>query len=122
MTRSYWTSSTAKAVSVLRAWVSCDPQRIRAELERSIRTSEESEDGIDGEHNALLLTVAQRLQQCPDLFAVPAEDPALDLCFDLLIHIIRRDASVKDQDLIQSLPFVRKSKDRHAHEIQLVLQ
>ena len=82
--------SVSLAEALLRAWILGDPRKVSAELERSGIVEPDLEEGPEAERMQLLKAVARRMQTCPDLFAPPSTDPALDLCVDLLAHLAGR--------------------------------
>jgi hypothetical protein len=81
------TLSVSLAEALLGAWILGDARKVSAELKRSGFAEPEIEEGHEAERIQLLKAIAQRMQTCPDLFAPPSTDPALDLCVDLLAHL-----------------------------------
>ena len=79
--------STSLAEALLRAWIVGDAHKVSAELERSGYIESDLEEGEEAERIQLLKAIAQRMQNCPDLFAPRSTDPGLDLCVDLLAHL-----------------------------------
>jgi hypothetical protein len=79
--------SVSLAESLLGAWILGDARRVSAELERSEVLEPDIEEGEEAERIQLVKAIAQRMQTCPNLFAPPSTDPALDLCVDLLAHL-----------------------------------
>jgi hypothetical protein len=82
--------SVSLAEALLRAWILGDPRKVSAELERSGFVEPDIEEGQEAERIQLLKAIAQRMRTCPNLFAPPSTDPALDLCVDLLAHLAGR--------------------------------
>jgi hypothetical protein len=79
--------STSLAESLLRAWIIGDAEKVQNEIRRSGYVEPDLDEGEEAERIQLLKAVAQRLQDCPDLFAPRSSDPGLDLCVDLLAHL-----------------------------------
>ncbi|HMD70291.1 MAG TPA: hypothetical protein VKF41_03055 [Bryobacteraceae bacterium] len=79
--------SVSLAEALLGAWILGDVRKVSAELERSEVVDPDLEEGEEAERIQLLKAIAQRMQTCPNLFAPPSTDPALDLCVDLLAHL-----------------------------------
>lgn len=79
--------SVSLAEALLGAWILGDARKIGVELERNRFVEAELEEGEEAERIQLLKAIAERMQTCPDLFAPPSTDPALDLCVDLLAHL-----------------------------------
>ena len=79
--------SVSLAEALLRAWILGDARKVNAELERSGFVEAELEQGQEAERMQVLKAIAERMQTCPDVFAPPSTDPALDLCVDLLAHL-----------------------------------
>jgi len=80
------------AAALLRAWMCGDLSRVRAELTRSLDCGA-CEDAAETERRLLLHAVSSRLQTCPDIFAPQRQDPALDLCINLLVHLAQRESA-----------------------------
>jgi hypothetical protein len=83
----YHPLSVSLAEALLGAWILGDARRVSAELERSEVVEPDIEEGEEAERIQLLKAIAERMQTCPDVFAPPSTDPALDLCVDLLAHL-----------------------------------
>jgi hypothetical protein len=79
--------SISLAGALLSAWILGDARKVTAELDRSLIAQPVIPDGQEAERMQLVKAIAQRMQTCPDLFAAPFTDPALDLCVDLLAHL-----------------------------------
>ncbi len=79
--------SISLAGALLSAWILGDARKVSAELDRSLFAESGALDGQEAERMQLIKAIAQRMQTCPDLFAAPSTDPALDLCVDLLAHL-----------------------------------
>jgi hypothetical protein len=79
--------SISLAGALLSAWILGDARKVSAELDRSLLTEPVILDGQEAERMQLVKAIAQRMRTCPDLFAAPSTDPALDLCVDLLAHL-----------------------------------
>lgn len=107
-------TSAELAAAVLRAWIGGNAARIEAELSRSLNLPFGITDAIEEEHRALLRAVARRMQDCTNLFAPRHQDPALDLCVNLLFHMVERDTGCADPlDLQWDGTYLRASK-QHA--------
>ena len=85
-------TSLGLAGALMRAWICGDANRVRAELSRTLECVGAMKGGVEGEHQILLRAIASRLQRCRSLFAPRKEDPGLDLCIDLLAHLVSREA------------------------------
>ncbi len=79
--------STSLAESLLRAWIIGDAERVHIELHRSGFVETDFDEGEEAERIQLLKAIAQRMRDCPDLFAPRSADPGLDICVDLLAHL-----------------------------------
>ena len=71
----------------MRAWVRADRNQLLTELDRSALASLCIQNEGEGERLELLQTVAARMRTCPTLLSSHSEDPGLDLCVDLLVHL-----------------------------------
>jgi len=76
------------AGAILRAWVTEDVNRLRAEWSRTMSCVDSEEGGVGAEHRLLLRAIVARMRRCRNLFAQRNEDPGLDLCVDLLAHLV----------------------------------
>ena len=76
------------AGAILRAWVNGDVNRLRAEWSRTMSYVDPEDNGVDAEHRLLLRSIVARMRRCRNLFAQRDEDPGLDLCIDLLAHLV----------------------------------
>ncbi len=79
------------AGAILRAWVNEDVNRLRAEWSRTMSYVDSEEGGVDAEHRLLLRSIVARMRRCRNLFAARNEDPGLDLCVDMLAHLVSRE-------------------------------
>jgi len=75
------------AGSLLRAWVRADRNQLLTELDKSALASLCIQNECEEERLELLQTIAARMRSCPSLLASRSEDPGLDLCVDLLVHL-----------------------------------
>ncbi len=85
-------ASTSPTISylagdLLRAWVFADPSQLQTELDRSSHASLCLQNEGEEERLELLQTVAARMRSCPCLLDTHPEDPGLDVCVDLLVHL-----------------------------------
>lgn len=74
------------AAALLRAWIDGDAERLKTELAHNLDSAGFTEEGAE-----LLGAIVARMRGCRDLFAPRRQDPALDLCIDLLSHLVNRD-------------------------------
>jgi len=84
-------ASSVLAAALLRAWIGGDAGRVKTALNQGFDCAASGEHGVEGERRLLLRTIITRMQGCPNWFARRSEDPALDLCIDLLVHLAKRD-------------------------------
>jgi hypothetical protein len=82
------TTCGTQAEALLRAWMVGDSGRLEAELEKSLSADLPAANDGEEERVQLLRAVAGRMRSCPDPFAPWCVDPGLDLCLDLLTHLI----------------------------------
>ena len=83
-------TSSYLAGSLLRAWVQSDLAALETELDKSSRiflSSALLNNEAEEERLELLQSVAGWMRACPNLLAANSEDPGLDLCVDLLVHL-----------------------------------
>jgi hypothetical protein len=73
---------------LLRAWVSGEPAKVKAELEHAISLPFGPCDTVEEERRQMLQAVAGRMRTCPDLFASRNLDPVLEVCVRLLSHLV----------------------------------
>ncbi|SPE41584.1 hypothetical protein SBA3_4430005 [Candidatus Sulfopaludibacter sp. SbA3] len=72
--------------------MSQDRRKLARELDKTLSLSVEVDSSWELEKLQLLLAVAERIQDCPNQFSLPGENPALDLWLNLLKHIASQDA------------------------------
>jgi hypothetical protein len=80
--------ASRSAEDLLKAWVSGEPARIDAQLERISSLPFEPCDTGEGERRNMLRAVAVRMRECPDLLAPKHQDPVLEVCVRLLSHLV----------------------------------
>ena len=83
-------SAAELAAALLRAWLRAEPDYFNFELGRYTAPPQD-EFGAEGEQQMLLNAIAHRICECPNPFAGPAEDPGLDLCIRLLLHMVSQN-------------------------------
>jgi hypothetical protein len=85
-----YTSSLAGrlAEDLLRAWIAGDTARVHTELESSISIPVEDCDSAEEERRHLLKAVAGRMWACSDRLDAHNQSPDLELCMNLLGHLV----------------------------------
>jgi hypothetical protein len=83
----YTCPATALAKSLLDVWLSGDRIRLREELDHVTRLSAASASEDEEDRVELLKSIAARMKESPDLFAMRAESPRVGTWFDLLNHL-----------------------------------
>lgn len=78
------------AETLLHTWIRRDPNRLQVELERTAQSALEQPDDEETEMLQLLKSIALRMKACPNMFASRSTDPGLDVCVDLLVHLVIR--------------------------------
>jgi len=93
MTERETTDAGCLAGDILRAWAREDMNGLEAQWSRTLNCIAAQPHGVEGEHRMLLRAIVSRMKRCRSLFARRHEDPGLDLCIDLLAHLVSRETA-----------------------------
>jgi hypothetical protein len=121
MTQTDFSTTMVSASALLRAWIRGDASRLESELSRSIDQPDAGDESMGGEESALLNAIARRMCECPDPFVDPGSDPALDLCINLLFHIVSQNGLL-DQTPLAWMAHARRATGRRDPWIQSIRQ
>ena len=80
-------ASAGMAESMLRAWIRGDNTALLTEVDRTLAFSAPAADSGEEERMHLLSAVARCIQTKPDRLAASQDDPGLQVCVNLLLHL-----------------------------------